>query len=256
MRLIFLGTGTSTGVPQLNCNCEVCRSTDPADSRMRASAIVEVGGKNILIDCGPDFREQMLRFHRQGDLDALLVTHQHYDHVGGADDLRPYCKGKDAFPVYCQEEVAHDLRMRMPYCFVEHPYPGVPRYDIHIITPLKPFRVGEISVMPLPVNHFRLEIVGFRIGNLAYITDAKRVPDATVEAIRGVDTLVINALRWEEHMSHLTIAEALEIIAEVSPRRAYITHLSHHAGHAAEVSPRLPEGVELARDGMAITVPD
>lgn len=107
MRLIFLGTGTSTGVPQLNCNCEVCRSTDPADSRMRASAIVEVGGKNILIDCGPDFREQMLRFHRQGDLDALLVTHQHYDHVGGVDDLRPYCKGKDAFPVYCQEEVAH-----------------------------------------------------------------------------------------------------------------------------------------------------
>lgn len=179
MRLIFLGTGTSTGVPQLNCNCEVCRSTDPADSRMRASAIVEVGGKNILIDCGPDFREQMLRFHRQGDLDALLVTHQHYDHVGGADDLRPYCKGKDAFPVYCQEEVAHDLRMRMPYCFVEHPYPGVPRYDIHIISPLKPFRVGDISVMPLPVNHFRLEIVGFRIGNLAYITDAKRVPDAT-----------------------------------------------------------------------------
>lgn len=256
MKLTFLGTGTSTGVPQMNCNCKVCRSTDPADSRMRASAIVETGGKTILIDCGPDFREQILRFHRDGDLDALLITHQHYDHVGGADDLRAYCKGKAAFPVYCQQDVADDLRMRMPYCFTEHPYPGVPHFDIHIISPLKPFRAEGIEVLPLPVNHFKLEIVGFRIGNLAYITDAKRVPDATIESIRGIDTLVINALRWEEHMSHLTIPEALAIIAEVAPRRAYITHLSHHAGLAADVSPLLPEGVELARDGMAINVPD
>lgn len=255
MKLVFLGTGTSTGVPQLGCNCEVCTSADPLDHRMRASALVEVEGENLLIDCGPDFREQMLRFHRHGDLTALLVTHQHYDHVGGADDLRPYCRGKEAFPVYCQGDVASDLKMRMPYCFVEHPYPGVPKYDIHLIQPLKPFIVGGVEITPLPVNHFKLAIVGFKIGNLAYITDAKHVPGETIRAIQGIDTLVINALRHAEHMSHMSLPDALDVISRVNPRVAYLTHISHDMGLSSNLALELPPHVFAAHDGLTIEIP-
>lgn len=254
MKLTFLGTGTSTGVPQLRCDCPVCHSTDPCDKRLRCSALLETDGRNILIDCGPDFREQMLRYHREGDLDALIITHHHYDHVGGTDDLRPYCKGKEAFPIYCQSEVAADLRRRMPYCFEEHPYPGVPRLDVSIISPLRPFKAAGVEILPLPVNHFKLEIIGFRIGALAYITDAKTVPQITIDSLRGIDTLVINALRIEEHMSHLSLSEALEIIEEIHPRQAYLTHFSHGIGFEADLIGRLPENVHPAHDGLTITI--
>lgn len=254
MKLTFLGTGTSTGVPQLNCDCPVCRSTDPRDRRMRCSALIETDGHNILIDCGPDFREQMLRFHSHGDLDALLITHHHYDHVGGTDDLRPYCKGKTAFPVYCRQEVADDFMRRMPYSFEEHPYPGVPKYELHIINPYEQCEVCGMTVMPLLIHHFKLEILGFRIGNLAYITDAKTVPGETIKAIEGVDTLVINALRHKEHMSHMTLEEALEVIDRVHPRVAYLTHLSHDMGLTANLEPQLPAGVFAATDGATIEI--
>lgn len=237
------------------CDCAVCRSADPRDHRMRCSALVETEGKNLLIDCGPDFREQMLRFHRHGNLDALLVTHHHYDHVGGTDDLRPYCKGKTAFPVYCRREVADDLRRRMPYSFEEHPYPGVPKYEVHTVEPYRQFDVDGIEVTPLLIHHYKLEILGFRIGRLAYITDAKEVPERTIEAARGVDTLVINALRHEEHLSHMTLREALDVVKKIGPRVAYLTHMSHDMGKTADVEPTLPEGVFLATDGATIEIP-
>ena len=216
--------------------------------------MLEADGRFLLIDCGPDFRQQMLRFHREGDLDALLITHHHYYHVGGTDDLRPYCKGKEAFPIYCQAEVADDLRRRMPYCFEADPYPGVPRLDLHTISPLRPFTAAGIEVLPLPVNHYKLDIVGFRFGSLAYITDAKTVPQITIDSLRGIDTLVINALRFEEHMSHMSLAESLDVIEAIGPRRAYLTHFSHGIGFQADLPPKLSDNVFPAHDGLTITI--
>ncbi len=255
MKLTFLGTGTSTGVPQLRCTCETCRSTDPRDRRKRCSAIVDFGDKRLLIDCGPDFYLQMLGYDPNANIDALLITHHHYDHVGGTDDLRPYCSPERPFPVYCQKDVAADFKRRMPYSFHEPPYPGVPRYDLHIIEPLKPFRAEGIEILPVPVNHYLLEIVGFRIGNLAYITDAKFIPDETVEALRGVDTLVINALRHTPHPSHITLEESLGYIERIEPRIAYLTHLSHDMGPTAKLLPLLPPNVLPALDGLTIEIP-
>lgn len=253
MKLTFLGTGTSTGVPQIGCHCDTCTSTDPRDNRLRASAMVTTDqGRNLLIDCGPDFRQQILG-QESPDLDALLITHSHYDHVGGIDDLRPYCAG-GPFPVYCKADVADDLRNRVPYCFAKHLYPGVPTFDIHEINPDRPFEAGGVSIEPLPVMHARLPIVGFRIGNLAYITDCKTMPAETLEKLKDLDVLVINALRHEEHMSHLNLKQALDVIEIARPRRAYLTHLAHQMGRHAEVEPTLPPGVKIAYDGLQIWV--
>ncbi len=255
MTLRFLGTGTSTGVPVAGCRCRVCSSTDPKDSRLRTSAILGVGGKNLLIDCGPDFRSQILACGSP-QLSALLVTHCHYDHVGGIDDLRPYCaRTPGGFPVYCKKDVAADLRNRVPYCFAEHLYPGVPTFKIHHISPYEPFEACGIKVTPLKVMHLNLEILGFRIGRLAYITDAKTLPGETLEGITGVDTLVINALRIREHLSHMNLHQALETIDRVKPRVAYLTHLCHDMGLHREVSENLPENVRIAYDGLMIRIP-
>lgn len=252
MRLRFLGTGTSTGVPQIGCKCPVCTSTDLHDKRRRASALLNVEGKNILIDCGPDFRQQIIDAGAP-DLTCALLTHSHYDHVGGIDDLRPYCHRDGGFPLYCRHDVADDLRNRVPYCFKEHPYPGVPTFDIHEIGS-EPFKVGETSVIPLPVVHYKLPIVGFRIGKLAYITDAKVIPDETFNLLEGVDTLVINALRREPHLSHMTLDEALAAISRINPRIAYLTHLADKMGLQSEIEPTLPENVHIAYDGLEIEI--
>ena len=246
--LLFLGTGTSTGVPAIGCRCATCSSLDPLDKRMRASAILSIGGKNILIDCGPDLRTQLLRAGSP-PLDALLVTHIHYDHVAGIDDLRPYCYQRP-MPVYCRADVADGLRRIVPYSFAEHPYPGVPTFDLHVIDPGRPFHIGDIEVVPLPVMHFELPILGYRIGSFAYITDCKTMPDSTFDLLRGVDTLVINGLRFEPHMSHLSVPEAIEIIRARGPRRAFLTHMSHDLGPAATVT--LPPGIQLAHDFLKI----
>lgn len=252
MILTFLGTGTSTGVPQLRCDCKVCRSQDPRDRRMRASVLIEAAGKNILIDSGPDFYHQMLASGTD-HIDAVLLTHSHYDHVGGIDDLRPYCYAVGGhLPVYCKKDVARDLRARVPYCFAEHPYPGVPTFTINEID-TAPFNVADgIEVIPLPVMHGRLEIRGFRIGDIAYITDCLTMPSGTLDLIKGVDTLVVNALRIKPHESHMNLAAALDVIKAVGPRRAFLTHLSHDMGLHADVDRSLPSGVSIAFDGLVV----
>ena len=245
MEVEFLGTGTSMGVPFVGCECEVCRSQDPHDKRLRCSAIVRVDGVNLLIDCGPDFRQQMLRAS-DNRLDALLMTHTHYDHSGGMDDLRPYTY-HNPFPVYVRADVLADLRTRMPYSFIDNPYPGVPRFNLHEVDgSIIHFR--GIDIEPLPVMHYKLPIFGYRIGNLAYITDAKTIPPTTMQRLQGVDTLIINALRFKPHLSHFSLEEALDVIKKVSPRRAYLIHMSDGIGLHASTSRLLPVGVELAYD--------
>lgn len=253
MKLTFLGTGTSTGVPQIGCTCEVCTSTDPRDKRLRASAMLTTDdGCNLLIDCGPDFREQILALGSP-EIASALLTHQHYDHVGGIDDVRPYTY-PDGFSLYCKADVARDLRTRLPYCFGNSLYPGVPKLNLREILPYKPFKVPEagVEVLPVVVMHWNLPILGFRIGNFAYITDCKTMPDETVEALRGVDTLVLNALRHEPHNSHLSLSEALELIEHIAPRRTYLTHASHQLGLHAAVDSTLPAGIHQAHDGLVV----
>lgn len=255
MRLRFLGTGTSTGVPQIGCTCPTCISTDVHDKRLRASALVSIGDKNLLIDCGPDFRQQIIEAGAPS-VEAALLTHSHYDHVGGIDDLRPYCHKKaNGFPLYCRPDVAEDLRNRVPYCFRTHLYPGVPTFDITEIGDA-PFMVDGIKVTPLPVMHYKLPIVGFRIGRLAYITDAKTIPDSTYRLLYGIDTLVINALRRKEHLSHMTLDEAMAAINRIKPRITYLTHFADAIGKQAEVEPGLPDGIRMAYDNLTIEIPE
>ena len=251
LEIEFLGTGTSTGVPMLRCKCPVCYSNDPRDHRLRTSAIVRYQGARILIDCGPDFRTQMLRAS-DDNLDAVLLTHIHYDHVAGLDDLRTYCFERP-FPVYARADVLDNLHKRIPYCFATNPYPGVAQFEEHIIDD-KPFLVEGVRVEPLPVMHYKLPIYGFRIGPLAYITDAKVIGDDVVERIKGVPLLVINSLRIEEHLSHMCLDETLDIINRVKPGRAYLIHMSDGMGFHADSPRRLPPGVELAYDGLIVKV--
>lgn len=251
VKLTFLGTGTSTGVPLIGCGCPTCTSRDVRDKRLRASVLVRYKHLNLLIDPGPDFRYQMLR---QGApaIDTVLITHSHYDHVGGIDDLRPYCNRQGQhMPIFCTEDVANDLRHRVPYCFKEHPYPGVPHFDLRIITPGVPFEVAEdVKVLPIPVMHGPLPIVGYRFGPLAYITDCSTLTPEAKEMLKGCDVLVVNALRLKEHFSHMSLAQSLELISELQPRRAYLTHVSHDMPRHTQVC--LPRGVQMAYDTLSI----
>ncbi|MGM9804277.1 MAG: MBL fold metallo-hydrolase [Muribaculaceae bacterium] len=252
MKIEFLGTGTSTGVPQIGCRCEVCTSPDSLDKRFRASALVSVGDKNILIDCGPDFRSQMLRAGWR-NIDALVVTHTHYDHVGGIDDLRPFCCGETRFPIYARADVLADLRNKMPYSFSDNPYPGAPVFNTFEIGN-DPFMCCGVEVTPLPVWHGKLLINGYRIGDLAYVTDAKTVPDNTIKAMQGVKVLVVNALRDKEHPTHMSVSEAMRVVEKVGAERTYFTHMSHHIGLHNQVNARLPKGVQLAYDGQIVEI--
>ena len=251
IHVLFLGTGTSTGVPEIGCHCAVCRSDDPREKRLRASVLLEQAEKRILIDCGPDFRQQMLRCGRE-QLDAVLLTHEHYDHMAGIDDLRPFCR-QGELPVFLESRVAEALRTRMPYCFGPHPYPGAPAIQLCEIE-TAPFQAAGFEIQPIRGMHYKLPILGYRIGPFAYLTDLSYLPEIAYAKLIGVDTLVVNALRRTPHLAHQTLGEALEMIARVSPRRAYLTHLSHQMGLMDEIAPLLPDTVSVAYDGLEIEV--
>jgi phosphoribosyl 1,2-cyclic phosphate phosphodiesterase len=227
-------------------------SDDPRDKRLRTSAIVRYQGARILIDCGPDFRTQMLRAS-DDNLDAVLLTHIHFDHVAGLDDLRAYCFERP-MPLYARADVVMNLHKRIPYCFAENPYPGVPQFDVHVIDDDAPFLVEGVRVEPIPVMHYKLPILGFRIGPLAYITDAKTIDDEVVDSLKGIPLLVINSLRVGEHMSHMCLDETLAIVERVKPGRTLLIHMSDRMGLHADSPRLLPQGVELAYDGLIVKV--
>ena len=293
MKLTFLGTGTSIGVPAIGCNCEVCLSQEPKDKRLRSSAMLETdGGLRVLIDCGPDFRQQIMRYNRQGKtpffdkIDAVLFTHIHYDHVGGTDDLRPFAWFGDV-DIYAQKDVIDGLHQTMPYCFKEQLYPGVPHLKLHQISAGRPFTVrrpyestvevyeggatlqgimrdkreqriippalDELEILPIRVMHGNLPILGFRIGKFAYITDMKYMEDEDAQMLQGIETLVINALRFKkEHHSHQLVNDAIEFAHKVGARETYFIHLTHDIGTHDWANSQLPDGFEFAFDGQVI----
>lgn len=251
MRITFLGTGTSQGVPVIGCKCEVCTSTDPRDQRLRSSVMVETGGFRLVIDAGPDFRMQMLR-ENINRIDALLITHGHKDHIGGLDDVRPFnYLMRKPVEVYAAARVHDDIRRDFFYAFEEDRYPGIPEFHLHTVHNI-PFRIGPVEVIPVEVDHYQLKVLGFRMGDFAYITDASHIPASEMDKLRNLEVLVINALRMEPHISHFSLPEALEVISELRPRRAFLTHISHRLGIHASVARTLPREVWLAYDGLKI----
>jgi phosphoribosyl 1,2-cyclic phosphate phosphodiesterase len=253
LRITFLGTGTSVGIPMIGCSCAVCNSQDKRDKRLRSSILIETQGKTLVVDTGPDFRQQMLRAN-VGILDAVLFTHEHKDHLAGLDEVRAYnFLLRRNMPVYASERVQQAIRREYSYIFETPDYPGIPRIDFTTIDDNE-FQIDTISVRPIQVMHHLLPVLGFRIGDFIYITDANFISDAEKEKIRGSKVLVINALRREPHISHFALDEALALVREVKPQTAYFTHISHQLGKHENVQNELPSGVFLAYDELTITI--
>ena len=254
MLLKFLGTGTSQGIPVIGSHHPVCLSDNPKDKRLRTSAIITTeSGKKILIDCGPDFRQQMLT-NKEENVDAVLVTHEHNDHIIGLDDLRPLIfKNKESMPIYCNSRVAEEIKHRFPYAFIEHKYPGAPSFDLFEID--GNFRLfNEIDVVPIDIIHSEINILGFKFKNLAYITDASKIEESEKEKLKNLDVFIINCLRkTERHHSHFILPQVLELVKELKPKMTYLIHISHHLGFHEEVESELPDNVHLAFDGLEIT---
>lgn len=250
-KLTFLGTGTSQGVPMIGCGCEVCTSMDHRDKRLRASVFVEHEGMKILVDAGPDFRYQMLR---EGicSVDAILLTHNHKDHTGGLDDIRAFnYLEKRATQIYCEKYVEDSLRMEYSYAFAENKYPGAPDWNVNIIED-QPFCINGVEIIPIRGKHFRLPVLGFRFGDIAYCTDMNHIPEKEFEKLEGLEHFIINCVRRGRHISHFSLEGALETAAKVGAKNTWLTHLSHQLPVHADLTEELPEGIRPAYDGLTI----
>jgi phosphoribosyl 1,2-cyclic phosphate phosphodiesterase len=253
LKVTFLGTGTSQGIPVIACGCEVCTSKDPKDNRLRTSIHLDINGKSIVVDTGPDFRQQMLRAEIK-TLDAVIFTHAHKDHIAGMDDIRAYnFFQQKAIPVYADKIVQEGLRRDFFYVFADEKYPGIPEVEMHTIEN-KPFDVSGTPIIPVQVWHYKLPVLGFRFGDFTYITDANKIDAAEKEKIKGSKVLVLNALRKTEHISHFTLDEAIAIAQELEIPNTYLVHLSHQMGRHADVEKEIPKGIHIAYDGLTLNL--
>ena len=253
IKVTFLGTGTSQGVPMIACNCEVCTSANINDKRLRSSILIETAKTRIIIDSGPDFRQQLLR-EKIKRLDAVVFTHEHKDHIAGLDEVKAFnFLNKMRMPVYATEYVNRALHREFAYIFAESKYPGIPQIDVFDVDN-EPFTIGDIALEPINVLHYQLPVKGFRVNNFAYITDANFISESEKQKLKHLDVLVLNALRREPHVSHFTLEEAVLLAKELKPRKTYFTHISHQLGLHDVVNKELPTNMELAMDGLQIIV--
>ena len=253
MKITFLGTGTSQGVPVIACECGVCASTDPKDKRLRTSLLLETENTTLLFDAGPDFRQQMLR-ENVTKLNAILLTHEHKDHIAGLDDVRAFNhKSQSAIDIYSESRVQKAIRREFSYVFSEIRYPGIPKMRLCTVSD-NPFSINGIEILPIRAYHHNLPVYGFRVGDFAYITDANYVPEESKEKLAGIKYFAINALRKEKHISHFCLNETIKLITEISPEKAFITHVSHQMGFYDEVSKKIPSKIYLAYDGLSVLI--
>jgi phosphoribosyl 1,2-cyclic phosphate phosphodiesterase len=254
LKLTFLGTGTSQGIPVINCTCPVCNSDNVKDKRLRTSAWIQTETNSLVIDIGPDFRQQVL-FNKLSRVDALLLTHEHADHTAGLDDIRPInFSMKMKIPLYAERRVILDLTQRFYYVFGDSDYPGLPQLDLREVEINTPFKINDDLIHPIRISHGMLDIIGFKIGELVYITDAKSISDEVIEQIKNCKILVLNALRHKEHHSHLNLSQAIQYIHKIKPEKAYLTHISHQLGLHADVERTLDSNIHLAYDGLELQI--